>query len=257
MYADSHCHLDFEQYADTKVQSLVARAREQQVNTIISIGCDLERAKVAVAIAEAFPEVFAVVGIHPNDVYELPTDWIQKLKDLALSSSKVVGFGETGLDYYRDHDKVVQQKAFRNHIELSIELDKPLVLHMRGEGAYEDALTIVNDYPTARGIAHCFGSDLANAEKYLELGYFIGITGIVTFSNARDVAVLAKEVPLERMVLETDAPFLAPTPHRGQRNEPSYIPLIASKVAEIRGISVEEVARMTTENTKRVYGIGE
>ena len=250
---DSHCHLNHEDFA-VDLSQVLMRAREAGVRHVICVGYDLESSESAVRLASEIGMVSASVGIHPHDAKTLTSGIEQQLKELA--SENVVAIGETGLDYYRDlSPRDVQQKAFRRHIGLAKELDLPLIIHSRE--AQEDVLRILGDegLPPRGVVMHCLPSDTDFAEKSLEMGCYLGIGGPVTFLNAGKLREIAAGLPLDRLLLETDAPYLTPHPYRGKRNEPSYLPLVANKIAEIKGVSLSQVTEITTSNARKLFRI--
>ncbi len=258
MFVDSHCHLDFPEFAD-RMPDVLARMDESGVTHALSICVDLADFPKVLAVAESRPNLFASVGVHPDhaDTRE-PT--VDELVDLA-SHPKVVAIGETGLDYYRRPDDATdtadlewQRDRFRTHIRAAKAVGKPLVIHTRASAA--DTLALMRDEGAsdAGGVMHCFTETWDVAEAALDLGFHISMSGIVTFKNAKDVHDVARRVPLDRLLIETDSPFLAPVPFRGKTNEPSYVAHVAARVAELRGVPVDDVARATTDNFFRLFG---
>jgi TatD DNase family protein len=288
MLIDSHAHINFQEYA-SELADVIARSLDDKT-WIINVGSNYETSQKAVEIANKYKlGVWAVVGCHPID---LSKDFEEKLAfggkegiysykkeifdydkyyDLAIKNPKVKAIGEVGLDFYRLADskhslekvRKIQTDVFRQFIKLGQELDLPLVLHCRGEendpyGAYDEMLEILKSEVRSlksevKGVIHCYGGNLEQARKFLDLGFYIGFTGIVTFKNAKDIQAIAKEVPLNRILIETDAPFLAPDPYRGQRNEPSYVKYVCQKIADLKGLSFDEVAKATYENTCKLF----
>jgi TatD DNase family protein len=255
---DSHCHLDAASFADD-LSAVLERAREAGVRQMICIGSgnDLGSARSAVALAARRPEVYATVGIHPHDVARMTQlDWTA-LDELVLAP-RVVGVGETGLDYHYDHSpREVQKVAFRRFVNLARAARQPVISHVRD--AHTDAVTILREERAAEvgGVIHCFSGGVDDARKYLDIGHFLSFSGILTFKNADDIRAAALFAPLERILVETDAPYLAPIPHRGRRNEPAYVAHTLEALAVIRGISVGEANRVTTENTRRLFTLGD
>ncbi len=254
---DTHAHLDFPEYADD-LAAVVERARAAGVTRIITIGCDVGSSRRAVAIAEEFEDVFAVVGIHPNAAHEVPPDWLTSLRELA-AHPRVVALGECGLDYHwlpetgREERIVRQHEVFRAQLALARETGLSLVVHQRA--CWDETLAVlrerVPDEPLA--VLHCFGGTAAQATEALELGLWVSFTGIVTFKNAADVRISAALIPADRIMVETDAPFLAPTPHRGKRCEPAHVRLTAACLAQVRGLAEDEFAALTTANAERFF----
>ena len=248
MFVDTHAHLCWPEFAQ-ELPAVIERARAAGVERIVTIGTDLANCRQTLTIAEQFPVVYAAVGLHPGDAHRFTSSDTQALRHVG-THPRVVAIGETGLDYYRSQEHKEAQKAvLRAHLALATELRLPVIIHNRQADA--DLLEILREFrPT--GVMHCFSGDEKFASACLELGLLISFTGILTFKNAAPLRAVARAVPLEHILLETDCPYLAPVPHRGQRNEPAYIPLIAQTLAEIKGVPVEEIARITTANAERL-----
>lgn len=246
MLIDSHCHLDFPDFKDD-LNDALRRARDLGVKGFLTINTKLKQAQDLQVLASQYEDVWCTVGVHPHDAEGY---WSPTLKEeiLALARhSKVVGIGETGLDYHYNHSpKEEQISAFRAHIKASMELDLPLVIHTRN--ADEDTISVLDDYPNAKGVFHCFSGSYDLCQKALERGYYISLSGIVTFNKADDLRETAKSVPLERLLVETDSPYLAPIPHRGKRNEPAFVVHTAEKIAETLGIPYVDLCKATTQN---------
>jgi TatD DNase family protein len=254
MLVDSHCHLDFPEFAED-LEGIVARAGAAGVGAMLTIGTRLDRFPGVRVVAERFPNVYCTAGIHPHEAKDSPEGVTEELLRLA-SHPKVVGFGETGLDFYYEHSpRADQERSFRAHIAAARRSGLPLVVHARD--ADQDTLRVLRDEhrqgPFA-GLMHCFSSGRELAEGALGIGLYISFSGIVTFKKADDVRAVARAVPLERLLVETDAPYLAPHPHRGKRNEPAYTALTAAKLAEDRGLAPEALAEATTDNFFRLFG---
>lgn len=256
MYIDSHCHLcmlDLTAY-DNSMDKLLAACKDEKIEKLINISTCMEDMPKVVALAEQHADVYASAGIHPSDDLEKV---ITREDILAhAQKEKVVAIGETGLDYhYNDSGFAVMQERFAMQIELAKELQKPLIIHTRA--AQEDTIGIMRecDATAAGGVMHCFTESLAMAKQALDLGFYISISGIVTFKNAKNVAEIAAYVPLDRMLIETDAPYLTPVPYRGKPNYPLYVPYVARKIAELKNIAVEEVAATTTNNCRNLFNI--
>jgi TatD DNase family protein len=247
MFVDSHCHIDFPDFTEG-VAPLLANMRQGDVGYALCISVNLENFPRVLALAEAHDNVFASVGVHPDHDDGLEPS-VDELVELA-GHPRVVAIGETGLDYYRmaREDVDWQRQRFRTHIRAAREAGKPLVIHTRN--AAEDTLAIMAEERAgeAGGVMHCFTENQAVADAALDLGFHISFSGIVTFKSAKDLKEVARHVPLERLLIETDAPYLAPTPHRGKRNEPAYVRHVAEEIASLRGISVDEVAQASTRN---------
>jgi len=249
MLVDSHCHLDYA--APAERLEILGRARRAGVVTLLTIGTKLSEFAGVRAIAEADADVWCSVGIHPH---EAESEGNPDVADLVLSTQhpKVVGIGETGLDFYYEHSPRPQQEGvFRTHCEAARETGLPLIVHTRDADA-ETAAILADERPPA-GVIHCFSTGRQLAESALELGFHISLSGIVTFKNAEELRAIVRDLPLERLLIETDAPYLAPMPLRGKRNEPAFIVHTAARIAEIKGISLEELGRVTSENFFRLF----
>ncbi len=253
MLVDSHCHLDFPDFA-TERGDIITRARTAGVGCMLSISTKLTTFPTVRAIAEANPDIFCTVGIHPHEAEAERLDSVAILTE-AARHPRVVGIGETGLDYHYDHaDRAVQAKLFRAHIAAARDTQLPLVVHAReADTDMADILKEEQGKGAFPGLLHCFSSSEALADAALELGFYISFSGIVTFKNAETVRAVAKRVPRERLLVETDAPYLAPVPNRGKRNEPSFVVHTARALAELRGESPEALAALTTENFFRLF----
>ncbi len=255
MLIDSHAHLDDLRY-DTDRDNVLQRAQTAGIEAIVTIGCDLATSQTAVVLAHAHPNIFATIGVHPHEAKEIGEGWYESFRSLA-QHPKVVAYGEIGLDYHYDHSpREIQRQRFREQIHLARELALPLVIHTRE--AQEDTVMILREEGAVDvgGVFHCFSGDMWLAKDALDLGFYLSFSGVLTFKNATMLRDIAKTVPLDRLMVETDCPYLAPVPYRGKRNEPAYVQYVAETLAEIRGNgSVESVARATVENTKRVFRI--
>lgn len=249
---DSHLHLDDEAFAADR-EKTVARAREAGVVAMVTVGTGLDSCRDALALAEQHRGVFAAIAIHPQDAVGATEAAMEQLRALA-GHPKVVAIGETGLDYVRETSpRDAQGRAFRAHLGLARACDLPVIIHCRG--AYPEVLRILDDERTERVIMHAFSGSVEMAQQCAGRGYGVSLAGPVTYKNARTLLDVARGVPIDLLLIETDAPVLTPEPHRGRRNEPAYLPYIAARIAEIRGQSVEEVAAATTANARRIYGV--
>ncbi len=251
---DSHCHLDGSRFAADR-DEVVARAAAAGVIAMITIGASdgLQANHDAVAVAARYPNVFATVGIHPHDARLVTAAVLEEIDSLA-GAPKVVAIGETGLDYYYDHSpRAEQQAAFRSFIHLARRRQLPLSIHLRD--AYNDAAAILRDERAQDigGVIHCFSGDRSDASKFLDLNFDVSFSGIVTFKNADELRAVAREVPADRFMVETDAPYLAPIPYRGKRNEPAYVVFTAAAIAEVRGQPVADIAALARANTVRRF----
>jgi TatD DNase family protein len=248
MLVDSHCHLDFPEFAP-ELDAVVDRARAAGVGLCVSIGTTLDGFPRVQAVAERFDSVWCSVGIHPHEAEKEPLEDAQALIALA-QGPKVVGIGETGLDYFYEHSpRAAQQKNFRLHIAAARELGLPLIVHTRD--AEDDTIEILRDemeQGAFTGLIHCFTGTKKLADAALELGFCISVSGIATFKKSEELRAVIREVPLERLLVETDAPFLAPVPHRGKRNEPAFVAHTADVLAGLKGVSREDLAAQTTQN---------
>ncbi len=263
MLIDTHCHLDFDHF-DSDREEVIQRALQAGVTHIVVPGIDLPASRRAVALAERYPPVYAAVGIHPNDIppdTESLDSLIQQLHGLA-QHPKVVAIGEIGLDYYRDRTPAdLQHLWLGRQLALAAELHLPVILHNREAG--EDILDLLSEWvsqslppelQSRSGVLHSFSGSWEDAQSALEMGFYIGFTGPITYKGADRLRHVAASVPLDHILLETDAPFLSPHPHRGERNEPAYVCYVAQKLAEIRDLEVQAVASQTTSNAKVLFG---
>lgn len=246
MLVDSHCHLNFPDFKGD-LPTILKRARQAGVTTCLTVNTRLNEALELQEIADAYPGVYCSVGVHPHEAatHSLP-DLLTQLRELTRHP-KVVALGETGIDLYYEHSPIDDQiTSFQTHLQAGIELDLPVIIHTR-EGDKE-TLACLDKYPEARGVFHCFTGSKEMAQAGLDRGYLISFSGIITFKNSQDLRDIVNYVPLDRMLVETDAPFLAPMPHRGSRNEPAYTRHTAEMVAQIKGVPYEKVAQQTTQN---------
>ena len=252
MYFDSHAHLTedcFAQDFDTVVDNMKAAS----VTDMMEIGFDLPSSEKAVQLAERFDWVHAAVGSHPDDAEQVNEARIAVYRGLCRNP-RVKAIGEIGLDYhYEEPGREVQKRAFRMQLALAQELSMPVVIHERE--AHEDGLRILEEFPTIRGVFHCFSGSYEMAKELIKRGWYIGFTGVVTFKNARKAVETAANIPLDRILIETDCPYMAPEPFRGRRCDPSLVPYVAKKIADLRGLSPEAVAAATAENAKRCFRI--
>jgi|TARA_R100000655_G_scaffold7424_1_gene20022 TatD DNase family protein len=252
MYIDSHCHLNLLADQPGGVAAMVSEASENQIEHILCIAIDQDSIAEVRQLAEQYPQLTASVGIHPN-VDEAGTLSTQQLIELA-NHPKVIAIGETGLDYFRSEgDLSWQRDRFSYHIEAARQTKKPLIIHTRE--AREDTMTMLENENAkdAGGIIHCFTENWETAKRALDIGFYISLSGIVTFKSARELQEVAQKLPLDRILIETDAPYLAPVPHRGKTNQPAYVKHVAAFLAELRGESIEEIAAVTTENFYRLF----
>ena len=252
MLFDTHAHLNDRAF-DTDREELIQSLPQQGVGIIMNPGCNLEDSRLSVKLAEQYPFIYAAVGSHPDSADEVNENVIAEYRKLCCHD-KVKAIGEIGLDYhYEDIPRQIQKKAFLMQMELARETGLPVIVHERD--AHEDGMAIVKDFPNVTGVFHCYSGSAEMARQLVELGWYIGFTGVLTFKNARKAIETAQSIPIDRIVLETDCPYMAPEPFRGKRNHPGYLYRMAEKLAEIRGMTVEEIRQITTENGKRLYGI--
>ena len=253
MLFDTHAHLNDPAF-DPDREELMASFADAGVGLVMNAGCSLESSRDIVQMAEKYPWLYASVGSHPDSADEVNEAVLEEYRKLCKQSDKVKAIGEIGLDYYyEDIPRDIQQRAFRMQMALAQELDMPVIVHERD--AHNDGLAIIKEFPRVKGVFHCYSGSAEMARQLVNLGWYIGFTGVLTFKNARKAVETAASIPLDRIVLETDCPFMAPEPYRGKRNHPGYLYRMAEKLAEIRGISVEEVHAATLENGKRLYRI--
>ncbi len=266
---DTHAHLDFKEFDEDR-EEVIKRAYEAGVEKIINVGCSPEHSQGAVDLAQNYEQIYAAVGVHPHDASQVNDEILNDLRKLA-QSKKVVAIGEIGLDYYRiDADptrittqihadpKEIQKSSFVKQLNLTKELKLPVIIHCRD--AYGDVLEILNSFSGDKsilGVTHCFSGSRKFAKQFLNLGLYLSFTGAITYTKNPDAEIfqVIKEVPLDKIMIETDCPYLAPIPHRGKRNEPAYVKFVADKIAEIRKITFEEVEKVTSENAERLFKI--
>lgn len=251
MFVDSHCHINFPELAN-KLDEVRENMKLNRVTHALCVAVNLENFPQVLALAEKYDNIYASVGVHPD--HELDEEPSQSSLVRLARHPKVVAIGETGLDYYRlNGDLDWQRERFRIHIRSAIESSKPLIIHSR-EAAF-DTLRLMKEEGADRiqGVMHCFTESLEVAQAAIEMGFYISFSGIVTFKNAGKLKEVARQIPLERMLIETDAPYLAPVPFRGKLNQPSYVKYVAEEIASLRGIPIEEIAQATTDNFHRLF----
>ena len=250
---DTHAHMDDRAFQDDR-DALLEGLAEKGVTLVMNPGCSLESSYNAVALAEKYPFVYAAVGSHPDVANEVNETVLDAYRKLCKEHDKVKAIGEIGIDYhYEDIPRQLQLKAFRMQMELAEELNLPVIVHERE--AHEDGMAVVREFPKVTGVFHCYSGSAEMARQLVDKGWYIGFTGVLTFKNARKAVETAASLPLDRIVLETDCPYMAPEPFRGKRNDPGYLFRMAEKLAEIRDLPVEEIRRITVENGKRLYRI--
>lgn len=252
MYFDSHAHLDDRRFDDDRAE-ILQDLKNHGIGLLMNIGCDLPSSERSVALAEQYPFVYAAVGSHPDDADHVDGRLLDRYRALA-EHPKVRAIGEIGLDYhYEDVPRTQQIIAFEQQLELAEALKLPVIVHERE--AHGDAMDIVRRHPDIQGVFHCFSGSAEMALWLAERGWYIGFTGVVTFKNARRALEAVQALPIERILIETDCPYMAPEPYRGRRNDSRYVPLVAAKIAALKGISPEEAGSITAENAKRLFGI--
>ena len=253
MLFDTHAHMDDRAF-DTDRAELLRSLPEQGLQLVMNPGCSLESSRNASRLSQEYDYIYAAVGSHPDAADEVNDSVLEEYRMLCKLNPKIKAIGEIGLDYhYEDIPRELQLKAFRAQMELARELQLPAIVHERD--AHEDGMTVVREFPEVTGVFHCYSGSAEMARQLVDMGWYIGFTGVLTFKNARKAVEVAASIPLERIVLETDCPYMAPEPFRGKRNHPGYLYRMAEKLAEIRGLSVEEIHTITVENGRRLYWI--
>lgn len=254
MLADTHAHLNDPQLAGD-LPAIVEGARQAGVTRIIDVGDSIERSRLAITQAECYGCIWAAVAVHPHEAASLDDEAVELLREMS-NHPKVVAIGEIGLDYYyENHDREIQKRAFVRQIELASEVGLPVIVHNRD--AHADVLSILREAAVRgiEGVMHCYSGSYELAMEFIDLGFYISMAGPVTFKNAKRPVEVASRIPLDRLLVETDCPYLAPVPVRGRRNEPAYVCYTAERIAQLRGISLEEFAEITTRNASRLFAI--
>lgn len=253
MLFDTHAHYDDERFDEDREQ-LLSSLTEKGVGLVVNPGITLETSRMAVEMARRYDHVYAAVGIHPENCHDFVPQQIEALRELA-KEEKVVAIGEIGLDYYWEENppRELQQEVFRAQLALAQELDLPVIVHDRE--AHGDTLQIVQEFSGVRGVFHCYSGSPEMAQELLKMGWYLGFDGPITFKNARRAPEVAAVTPLDRMLIETDSPYLTPVPYRGERNDSTYVHLVAEKLAQWKGISAEEMEQITWDNGKRFFNI--
>ena len=246
MLFDTHAHMDDRAF-DVDRYELIASLPEQVVCLVMNPGCSLASSRNADALSRKFDFLYAAVGSHPDAADEVNEAVLAEYRELIRQNPKIKAIGEIGLDYhYEDIPRELQLKAFRAQMALAAELDLPVIVHERD--AHADGMAVIDEFPTVKGVFHCYSGSAEMAAQLIKRGWYIGFTGVLTFKNARKALEVAASIPLDRLVLETDCPYMAPEPFRGKRNHPGYLYRMAEQLAQLRGVSVEEIHRITTEN---------
>ena len=253
MLFDTHAHMDDRAFDEDRAE-LLTSLPDQGVSLVMNPGCSLASSRNADALSRQYDFVYAAVGSHPDAADEVNDEVLEEYRKLCKLNPKIKAIGEIGLDYhYEDIPRELQLKAFRAQMALAAELNLPVIVHERE--AHADGLAVVDEFPTVKGVFHCYSGSAEMAKELVKRGWYIGFTGVLTFKNAKKAVEVASQIPIDRLVLETDCPYKAPEPFRGKRNHPGYLYRMAERLAEIRGIPVEEIHRITTENGKRLYRI--
>ena len=253
---DSHAHIQGKEYSG-EVDEIIRRALDAGVEQIVVVGGagDMSSSTEAIALAESYPNLYATVGMHPHDAKDVSREELDTLRKLA-AHPKVIAVGETGLDYYYSHSPPeVQRQVFAQFIQLAVETELPLVVHERDAAREVAEMLGKEGARKVQGVIHCFTGDDQAAQNYLDLGFYLSFTGIITFKNADALRDVARKIPLEKMLVETDSPYLTPVPFRGKRNEPAYVRYVAEMIGKIKALSLEEVARTTTQNVRVLFKI--
>lgn len=251
MLFDTHAHLD-DQAFDQDRQELIAQLPQAGIGLVMNPGCSLASSRNAAALAREYDFLYAAVGSHPDAADEVTPQVLDAYRQLCRDNPKVLAIGEIGLDYhYEDIPRQRQLAAFRDQMALAQELGLPVIVHERE--AHADGMAVVEEFPQVTGVFHCYSGSAEMAQWLVSRGWYIGFTGVLTFKNARKAVEVAQQLPLDRIVLETDCPYMSPEPHRGKRNDPSRLPFMAQKLAQLRGLSAEEVAAITMKNGRRLY----
>ena len=253
MLFDTHAHMDDRAF-DMDRAELLASLPGAGVGLVMNPGCSLASSKNVMALTKQYDWLYGAVGSHPDACDEVTDAVIDEYRQMCRENPKIKAIGEIGLDYhYEDIPREIQQKAFRMQMALAAELDLPVIVHERD--AHADGMAIVEEFPAVKGVFHCYSGSAEMAQWLVDRGWYIGFTGVLTFKNARKAIEVVQKIPVERIVLETDCPYMAPEPFRGKRNHPGYLYRMAEKLAEVKGLSVEEVHAITTENGKKLYRI--
>ncbi|MGM9668579.1 MAG: TatD family hydrolase [Faecousia sp.] len=255
MLFDTHAHMDDRAF-DQDREALLASLPSQGIGLLMNPGCNLKSSRQAMLLSEKYDWIYAAVGSHPDAADEVCPSVLDEYRMLCTHHKKIRAIGEIGLDYhYEDIPREIQLSAFRRQMELARELTLPVIVHERD--AHEDGCRIVEEFPDVKGVFHCYSGSAEMAKWLVNRGWYIGFTGVLTFKNARKAVEAAQSIPLDRILLETDCPYMSPEPFRGKRNDPGRLFRMAERLAEIRGLSVEEIRRVTMENGKRLYRIGQ
>jgi len=254
MIFETHAHYDDDRFNEDR-DELLRRLPEEGVGVVINSGASVESTRDTIRLAKEYPHVYAAVGVHPSEIEELDEDFIQWMKERA-SEEKTVAIGEIGLDYYWDKEPEVQERQrywFGRQIELAREMKLPIIVHSRDAAA--DTMQVMKEHHAEEipGVIHCYSYSKEMANEFIKMGYYIGVGGVVTFKNAKKLKETVEAIPLEKILVETDCPYMAPEPHRGKRNSSLYLPYVVEEIARIKGVSTEEVERVTEENARKLF----
>ena len=251
MMTDTHCHLYYQDLRND-IPAVLNRAAEQGVNRFICVGTNVQNSRECIDLANTHENIYATAGVHPHDAKDTPKDYLDQICDL-LKFDKMIAAGEMGLDYYRNiSEPEIQNRVFCEQMELAQSMGKPVIFHNRD--ADVDVLKVLSDFSNVTGVAHCFSSNLETAKAFLDLGYYISFAGNLTFKNSH-LPEVAKELPLDRILVETDCPYLSPVPYRGKPNEPGRTRFVAEKLAEIHNVSLDVIAKKTSENATALFNL--
>ena len=251
MLTDTHCHLYYQDLRND-IPAVLNRAAELGVNRFICVGTNVQDSRKCLELANAHEKISGTAGVHPHDAKDTPKDYLDQICDL-LKFDKMIAAGEMGLDYYRNiSEPEIQNRVFREQMELAQSLGKPVIFHNRDADA--DVLKVLSDFPNVTGVAHCFSSNLETAKAFLDMGYYISFAGNLTFKNSH-LHEVAKGLPLDRVLVETDSPYLSPVPYRGKPNEPGRTRFVAEKLAEIHNVSLDVIAKKTSENATALFNL--
>lgn len=252
MYFDSHAHYDDERFDEDR-EALILSLKEKGVDFVINAAADMKSCHTSLALAEKYPFIYSSVGVHPHDVKDLTPVDLEEMKKLA-AHPKVVAVGEIGLDYFYDNSpRGDQRKWFKEQLMMAKELDLPVIIHSRE--ASQETFDIIVESGIKEGVIHCFSGSYELAKEYVKRGFYLGVGGSLTFKNARKTVEVVEGIDLSHILIETDCPYLTPVPHRGERNDSSYLKYVVQKIAEIKGVSEDEVAKISNENAKRLFRI--
>ena len=250
---DTHAHYDDIAFDDDREKILSSLPKNDNIYAVVNAGADIESSKKSINLSEKYSYIYAAVGVHPENISNTPKDYISQLEKLILSSEKIVGVGEIGLDYhYTKENKEQQKDLFESQVKLAVKHDLPIIVHDRE--AHGDTMEILKKH-NPKGVVHCFSGSLEMAQEVIRMGMYIGIGGVITFKNAKNAVYVVENISLENIVLETDAPYMSPVPFRGKRCDSSYIKYTAEKISEIKNISLKEVFEVTKQNAKNLFGV--